>query len=159
VSQSRAGSCVGDALDDEPALRVAAGPGVGDDASLAGSEVRLALPATSEFGRIARLAASGLALRHGFTYDDIEDLRRAVDGAVRFLLEGAAGAPLGRLSLRFVLHSSAISVDVAADHASVEAPVSLDEAARLRAARQLAGLVDRVNVSGHHVELMKRRSA
>ncbi|HVM02095.1 MAG TPA: ATP-binding protein [Acidimicrobiales bacterium] len=42
-------------------------------------EVRLAVPATPEFLRLARVTASGIASRLGFTIDEVEDLRLAID--------------------------------------------------------------------------------
>jgi len=58
-----------------------------------GDEIRLLLPAEASYGRIARITASSLALRLGFTFPQIEDLRLAVDEMVILLLrpEGAAG--------------------------------------------------------------------
>ena len=44
-----------------------------------GDEVRLAVPASPEFLRLARVTATGLASRLGFTFDDVEDLRLAID--------------------------------------------------------------------------------
>jgi hypothetical protein len=48
--------------------------------------VRLSLPARHEYARIARIGVAALALRMGFTYREIEDLRLAVDEALIFLL-------------------------------------------------------------------------
>jgi serine/threonine-protein kinase RsbW len=41
--------------------------------------VRLVVPASPEYLRLVRLTAAGLASRLGFTFDEVEDLRIAVD--------------------------------------------------------------------------------
>ena len=45
----------------------------------AGGDVRLVVPAAPEYLRLVRLTAAGLASRMGFTFDEVEDLRIAVD--------------------------------------------------------------------------------
>ncbi|MGH9041283.1 MAG: ATP-binding protein [Acidimicrobiia bacterium] len=42
-------------------------------------DVHLVVPASAEYLRLVRLTAAGLASRMGFTFDEVEDLRIAVD--------------------------------------------------------------------------------
>jgi hypothetical protein len=63
------------------------------------AEVRLSIPASPEFLRLARLAAAGLASRMGFTYDEVEDLRIAID-ELCFSLVGNTGRA-GTIVLRY----------------------------------------------------------
>ena len=42
-------------------------------------EVTLVVPASPEFVRLARLMAAGIASRMGFSFEEVEDLRIAVD--------------------------------------------------------------------------------
>ena len=44
-----------------------------------GGDVRLVVPAAPEYLRLVRLTAAGMASRLGFTFDEVEDLRIAVD--------------------------------------------------------------------------------
>ena len=53
-------------------------------------EVRLVVPARPELMRLARVTAAGLAGRLAFTYDEIEDIRLAIDESC-FNLTGRAG--------------------------------------------------------------------
>ena len=55
-----------------------------------GGDVRLVVPAAPEYLRLVRLTAAGLASRLGFTFDEVEDLRIAVD-ELCFHLLGDAG--------------------------------------------------------------------
>jgi len=65
--------------------------------STTGDEIRLAIPAQSEYGRLARVTVAGLALRLGFSHTEVEDLRLAVDEGLILLLDGTeeAGGPGG----------------------------------------------------------------
>jgi serine/threonine-protein kinase RsbW len=51
----------------------------GDERLEGTGEVRLVVPAAPEYLRLVRLTAAGLATRVGFTFDEVEDLRIAVD--------------------------------------------------------------------------------
>jgi serine/threonine-protein kinase RsbW len=81
----------------------ATGPGPADDA------VELWLPATSRHLRLARLTAAGLAADLGFTVDEIEDLRLAVDEACAVLVETASDD--ARLDLVFRVDGDTILID------------------------------------------------
>jgi serine/threonine-protein kinase RsbW len=55
-----------------------------------GEEVRLTMPATPQLLRVARLTAAALASRLGFSFDEIEDVKIAVD-ELWFALVGSKG--------------------------------------------------------------------
>jgi serine/threonine-protein kinase RsbW len=61
--------------------------------------VELALPAHPRHLRLARLTASGFATDLGFSIDEIEDLRLAVDEACAVLI--AHASPIDRLHLAY----------------------------------------------------------
>jgi hypothetical protein len=71
-------------------------------------EVRLTVPATAEFLRLARVTATGLASRLGFTYDQVEDLRLAID-ELCFALIGSKGK-VGIVSLRYAVAEEGLEV-------------------------------------------------
>lgn len=72
-------------------------------------EVRLAVPATPEFLRLARVTASGLASRLGFSYDEVEDLRLAID-ELCFVLIGSRGRR-GTVDIRYSIGPEALEVE------------------------------------------------
>lgn len=57
-------------------------------------EVRLVVPAAPEYLRLVRLTAAGLASRMGFTFDEVEDLRIAVDEVCFLLIDDPSGDEL-----------------------------------------------------------------
>ena len=61
-----------------------------------------------EFLRLVRVTAAGLGSRLGFSYDQVEDLRLAID-ELCFGLTGASGRP-GTVQVRFLLHGDALEV-------------------------------------------------
>lgn len=72
-------------------------------------EVRLVVPATPEFLRLARVTATGLASRLGFTYDDVEDLRLAID-ELCYALIGSKGKE-GTVTLRYAMPGDALEIE------------------------------------------------
>ncbi len=92
-------------------------------------EVRLDVPASPEFLRVARMMAAGVASRLGFTLEEVDDLRIAID-ELCFSLVGRNGRP-GTITLRYIMDADALVVEGAghfADRANEEprlSPLSL----------------------------------
>ena len=76
---------------------------------VAGEEVRLTMPATPQLLRVARLTAAGLASRLGFSFDEIEDVKIAVD-ELCFALVGSKGRT-GSLTLVYQLADRELRID------------------------------------------------
>jgi serine/threonine-protein kinase RsbW len=62
-----------------------------DEQLRTGGDVRLVVPAAPEYLRLVRLTAAGMASRLRFTFDEVEDLRIAVDELCFHLLGSADG--------------------------------------------------------------------
>ena len=67
------------------------------------------MPAAPEFLRISRIMAAGVASRVGFTLDEVEDLRIAID-EVCFSMVGARGRA-GTITLRYLLEADQLAVE------------------------------------------------
>jgi serine/threonine-protein kinase RsbW len=118
-------------------------------------EVRLVVPAQPEFLRLARVTAAGLASRLGFTFDQVEDLRLAID-ELCFGLTGSRGRP-GTVEVHFLLEDDALTVaGTGSFHDGV--PAHLSELSEVI----LDALVDEHSLSGPpdgpQFRLVKRRS-
>ena len=92
------------------------------------SVVHLEIPASGAYLAVARATATGLAAQLHFTYDQLDDLRIAVDEACTQLLARAGGHGAGTLRVAYHLEEEAgelvVEVSVAApDGAS---PVARD---------------------------------
>jgi serine/threonine-protein kinase RsbW len=89
---------------------------------MTGGEVLLVVPAAPEYLRLVRLTAAGLASRMGFTFDEVEDLRIAVDELCHLLLMAenptdAAASGGGRtIELRYRSETDLIKIDGATAH-------------------------------------------
>ena len=125
---------------------------------MAADEIRLAVPATPEFLRLARVAASGVASRLGFTYDEVDDLRLAID-EVCFALTGGTGQE-GWLLTSYSASAGALEVRATASFSVSGPPPELSELS----VAILDALVDEYELSRDgsgrpSFRLLKRRSA
>jgi serine/threonine-protein kinase RsbW len=84
-------------------------------------EVRLAVPAMPEFLRLARVTAAGLASRLGFSFDEVEDLRLAID-ELCYGLTGSSGRD-GTVHVRFLLGTDSLLIEGAGHFAIDSQPV------------------------------------
>lgn len=71
--------------------------------------ISLTIPAQPAYLQVVRLIAAGLASRLGFTVDEIEDLRIAVDELSAYLT-GSQGRE-GDLHIRFMLGGNALRIE------------------------------------------------
>ena len=69
----------------------------------------LSLPAGPEFVRLARVTAAGLASRLGFSWDEIEDLRLAVDELCHAVI-GPSGRD-GVIRLHYLVEAAGLCVE------------------------------------------------
>lgn len=124
-------------------------------------EVELSLPAKPELLSLARLTVAALASRADFDYEEIEDLRLAIDELCSPLV-GPSGRS-GHLRLRYLWDPSWLEVSCAidGDHALAAAHADGDEGERELSDRILDALVDehgsKVDGTTVQVWLRKRR--
>ena len=117
-------------------------------------QIQLELPASPEYGRVARIAAAHLALRRGFSLTEIDDLRLVMDEAAVMLLEPRVEG--GRLDVTYSVTDDTVSVDariVAEDDGTL--PVANVE----RFAELVGELIDEYSIdrAGRRLTLTKTR--
>ena len=119
------------------------------------NQIRLEVPAQPEYGRLARVTVAGLAIRLGFTYRDVEDLRLALDEALIALLDGAR---TGDVEVVYGLGDDELTVEVVGNFHDGALPVS--ERAAERFERMVADLVDdaALEAGDFRITLRKERS-
>jgi anti-sigma regulatory factor (Ser/Thr protein kinase) len=121
-----------------------------------GEQVRLTLPTTPQLLRVARLTAAGLAGRLGFSFDEIEDVKIAVD-ELCFALVGARGRP-GSLTLLYTLDLGRLVIEGTATYEGTPPEVAPTELS----SQILAAVVDEHELSddgdGLRFRLLKRRT-
>jgi hypothetical protein len=117
--------------------------------------ITLVFPAEPQYGRLARITSSSLALRLGFPYPAVEDLRLAVDETIILLLR-PEGEP-GEITLTFLVEARGLSIEARSTAGQHQAWVDQGALARFEAI--VADTVDafEVDESGHHVHLVKHR--
>jgi hypothetical protein len=118
-------------------------------------EVRLVIPAAPELLRVARLTAAGLANRLGFTYDEIEDVKIAVD-ELCFALVGTRGRP-GTLELTYVMEDGQLTISCSGRLPGGAEPAPSDLSRQI-----LSAVVDSYDVGAAnglvHFSLVKRKA-
>jgi hypothetical protein len=121
---------------------------------VADASIRLVVPADPDYSRVARTAAAGLALRLGFTYPAIEDLRLAIDEALILLLRPEG--PGTSVTFCFEPTEEGIAVDAQLEPGDGRG----NDAARRRFERLVAPIVDAwsVDEAADRVHLVKHRA-
>ena len=123
-----------------------------------GEEVRLTMPATPQLLRVARLTAAGLAGRLGFSFDEIEDVKIAVD-ELCFALVGSRGRT-GSLTITYRLSNAQLEI---AGEGSFSGGAESAPAASELSAQILAAVVDDHELTRDgdtmRFRLVKRRAA
>ena len=118
--------------------------------------IRLSLPADPEYGRVARTAAAALALRLGFAYTEIEELRLAIDEMLILLLR-PEGAP-GVVTLEFEPTDTGVTIEATTTAGADQAWV--DTGGRARFEELVAPMVDawEIDDDATGVRLVKQRA-
>jgi len=97
-----------------------------------GEEVKLTMPAVPQLLRVARLTAAGLAGRLGFNFDEIEDVKIAVD-ELCFALVGTKGRD-GDLTVTYRLLPDALEIEGSGEFGGAANPVPSELSAQILAA-------------------------
>lgn len=125
------------------------------DRRTASEIVELDLPLHHRHASTVRVVAASLAADLGFTVDEIEDLRLAVDEAVSVMADVDAGQD-ARLHLRFELDGNGLSVAVS--RTGVVARITGGDVDEL-AMRILGAVVDHFEVTGRGEFVVSKRTA
>ena len=104
------------------------------------------MPAVPQLLRVARLTAAGLAGRLGFNFDEIEDVKIAVD-ELCFALVGTKGRE-GELTVTYRLLPDALEIEGSGHFADATSPVPSELSAQI-----LAAVVDEHELTSEGGEL------
>jgi serine/threonine-protein kinase RsbW len=94
------------------------------DDAMANATIHLEIPASGAYLAVARAAATGLAAQLHFTYDEIDDLRIAVDEACTQLMARRGSA--GTIRLVYQMEDDALCVEVSVDASDRSGPLERD---------------------------------
>jgi Histidine kinase-like ATPase domain len=105
-------------------------------------EIVLSIPAQPEFLRLARLAAADVGSRCGLAYEEVDDLRIAVDELCHAIMPSRdAGGARTSLEIRFAVEADAVAISGSCPNDSVPSLNDLSAAI-------LAAVVDEHALSG-----------
>ena len=114
------------------------------------------MPASPNLLRVARLTAAGLAGRLGFSFDEIEDVKIAVD-ELCFAVVGSRGRP-GTLTLRYQLRPDSLTIEGTGPSDGHAEPEQTEFSSQI-----LNAVVDEHTISHEgdevHFRLLKRRGS
>ncbi|MDA8267601.1 MAG: ATP-binding protein [Actinomycetota bacterium] len=121
--------------------------------------VELAIPAKAELLSLARMTVAAIAARANFDFEEIEDLRLAIDELCSRLLHQTGSEPAGTLRLRYHWSTEELEVTCRLDGAE---RAQVDAGDRDLSDRILEALVDAhgdesSDGAGAHYWLRKRR--
>ncbi len=121
--------------------------------------VELAIPAKAELLSLARMTVAAIAARANFDFEEIEDLRLAIDELCSRLLHQSGSDPAGTLRLRYHWTAEELEVTCQLDGAE-RAPADVED--RDLSDRILEALVDAhgdegSDGAGAHYWMRKRR--
>jgi hypothetical protein len=126
---------------------------VTEGAAAQNDEIRLTLPADPRYGRVARVAATGIGMRLGMEWPDIQDLGLALDETVILLLrpEGSSG----EMTFTFTIEPDQLVIDALSTAGTDQ--FWTDDAAIERFEEILDDVIDvhTLDATGRHVTLVK----
>jgi anti-sigma regulatory factor (Ser/Thr protein kinase) len=116
-------------------------------------EITLTLPRDPEFGQVAHLVLGGLAVRLNLTYENLEDMKIALDA----LLGNEEDEERGDVTVRMTPRDGVLETVVGPVRRDLLEQIGGD-ASELGLRRVLESTVDEIDVDGDTVRLTKRVS-
>ena len=117
------------------------------------SEILLRVPARAPYARIVRVGAAALALRHGMSFGEIDDLRLAIDEAMIVLLDGLPDDHDSDIDVVFRITDGRFELEATRGEGE-----DVGEAAVHRFDAIASGLVDDYDIDSSHAWLRLRKT-